>query len=138
MQKTLAERHDAHVEHSATVQTGERQPFWGFTLNGSTSLEAVARFYGLKVPGLEAEITLGSYLGRHCYGILRPGHRMAVGGVELRILEVEEGRVTKVGLEFLPATLHPSRRRPHGEPQSIEPSVSRTASGLSEAADPPR
>jgi len=134
MQKTLAERHDAHVERSATVQTGERQPFWGFTLNGGTSLEAVARFYGLKVPGLEAEITLGSYLGRHCCGSLGPGYRVAVGGAELRILEVEEGRVAKVGLAFPPVTLRQSRRRPHGS----EPSVSRTASRLTEVADPPR
>jgi hypothetical protein len=134
MQKTPAELDHVHEERTATVQTREQQSFWGFTLNGSTSLEAVARFYGLKVPGPEPEITLGSYVGRNCYGSLRPGYRVAVGGAELRILEVEEGRVTKVGLEFLPVTLRQSRRRPHGS----EPSVSRTASRLTEVADPPR
>src|SRR3546814_6645878 len=58
------------------------------------SLDAIARFYGLKVSPLEPEMTLGNYLGRIC-GSLRQGSRVAVGGVELRILEIGEGAVRK-------------------------------------------
>lgn len=112
MQKTLAERDNVHGERTATARTEEEQSFWGFTLNGSTSLEAVVRFYGLKAPGLEPAITLGNYLRRNCYGSLRPGHRVVVGGAELRILEVEEGMVTKAGLRFVPLALRRSPRRP--------------------------
>lgn len=112
MQKTLAQLNNLYGGERA-VRIGEQQSFWGFTLNGNTSLDAVARFYGLKVPQLQPEITLGNYLGRIC-GNLRPGSCVAVGGAELRILEIDEGAVRKVGLEFLPATLHQSRRLARG------------------------
>ena len=112
MQKTPAQLSSIYDGERA-VRIGERQSFWGFTLNGSTSLDAIARFYGLKVAPLEPEMTLGNYLGRIC-GSLRPGSRVAVGGVELRILEIGEGAVRKVGLEFLPATLRQSGRLARG------------------------
>lgn len=91
----------------------EPQHFWGFTLSGSASLEALARFYGLRVPGLEPGITLSRYLERDGNGSLRPGYRAAVGGAELRVLAMNEGAVSKVGLELRPARLHrpqPARR----------------------------
>ena len=112
MQKTPAQPSNIYGGERA-VRIGEQQSFWGFTLNGNTSFAAIARFYGLKVPWLQPEITLGNYLRRIC-GTLRPGSRVAVGGAELRILEIGEGTVRKVGLEFLPVTLHQSRRLARG------------------------
>jgi hypothetical protein len=116
MQKTLAQPNNIVLGGERAVRIGEQQSFWGFTLNGNTSLDAIAGFYGLKVPPLEAEITLGHYLARIC-GHLRPGSRVAIGGAELKILEVESGAVRKVGLEFLPATLPQSRRLARGRAQ---------------------
>lgn len=113
MQKTLAQPNNIVLGGERAVRIGEQQSFWGFTLNGNTNLDAIAGFYGLKVPPLEAEITLGDYLTRIC-GRLRPGSRVAIGGAELKILEVESGAVRKVGLEFLPATLPQSRRLARG------------------------
>ena len=112
MQKTPAQLNNVYGGERA-VRIGEQQSFWGFTLNGNTNLEAIARFYGLKVSPLEPEITLGDYLGRIC-GSLRAGSRVAVGGAELRILEIDAGAVRKVGLEFLPVTLHQSGRLARG------------------------
>jgi hypothetical protein len=111
MQKISAERGNVRAEHRASARIGEQRPFWGFTLNGNTSLEAVASFYGLKVPELAPNVTLGEHLGRSCYGELHPGCRLVVGSAELRILEVEKDAVKKVGLRFLPVTLRQARRR---------------------------
>jgi hypothetical protein len=127
MQEISVERDNVRAECRATARIGEQRPFWGFTLNGSTSLEAVARFYGLKVPGLAPEITLGEYLGRSCYGSLHPGCRVVVGSAALQILEVEEGVVRKVGLKFLPVALRQARRR-------IDSRMPRTGTRPAEAA----
>ncbi|MBI4206323.1 MAG: hypothetical protein HY527_14980 [Betaproteobacteria bacterium] len=138
MQKTPAELYSVHGQRTAAVRAEEQRSFWGFTLNGSTSLEAVARFYGLKVPGLEPGMTVADYLGRICYGAPRPGYRLALGGVELIVQEIEEGTVRKVGIGFPPMTLRPPRRRrPYGKAHSIEPSAARGGGRLTEAADPP-
>jgi NhaP-type Na+/H+ and K+/H+ antiporter len=75
--------------------------FGGFTFSGNQSLEVLAEFYGLSLPGLDRRISLGNYLKQSCYGVPRSGYRMALGHAELCVLEVEEGVVTKVGLRPL-------------------------------------
>lgn len=91
---------------------GKSQAFWGFTLSGNANLQDVARFYGLDVPGLEANLTLHGYLCRRSTGSLEPGYRAGVGAAELLVLEMAEGAVKRVGLE-LPLAVRelPHRRR---------------------------
>jgi NhaP-type Na+/H+ and K+/H+ antiporter len=127
MQKISTERDNVRAERRAGARIGEQRPFWGFTLNGNTSFEAVASFYGLKVSGLAPNVTLGEHLGRSCYGELHPGCRLVVGSAELRILEVEKGAVKKVGLRFLPVALRQTRRR-------ISPRVPHNGARRAEAA----
>jgi hypothetical protein len=127
MQKISAERDNVRAERRASGRMAGQRPFWGFTFNASTAFETVARFYGLKVPGLAPEVTLGDYLGRNCYGNLHPGYRLVVGSAELRIIEIEKGIVRKVGLKFLPVALRQARRR-------IDSRVPRTGTRPAEAA----
>lgn len=119
MQSTPDERQRAPGERSGTRSGEESTQFWGFTLNGSTSLEAVATFYGLKAPGLEAGMTLGDYIAKICYGRPRAGYRLALNGVELVVQSLEEGLVERVGLRFLPLGLrHPRRYRLYSKLQA--------------------
>ena len=111
MYDPMGESHNDYDEREISGSNYGGQCFWGFTLSGSVSLEEVARFYGLKVPGLEPRTTLASYLGRNGNGGLEPGYSVRLGGAALLVLEMAEGTVRKVGLELRPARLHQPQRR---------------------------
>jgi hypothetical protein len=99
---------------SGTAMSGthyESQFFTGFTFSGNQNLDALAGFYGFAVHSLEPRITLAEYLARTCYGRPCPGYRIMIGGVELIVLELQEGAITKVGLRVLPHESSRQRRR---------------------------
>lgn len=128
MHGTPAELRRVQGQRAATWGGGEYDRYPGFTLNGSTSLEAVAAFYGLKVPGLEAGMSVADYITKTCYGPPRAGYRLALNGVELVVQVIEEGLIRRVGLRFLPLALrHPRRRRLYGRLQAMRSSRGRTA-----------
>jgi NhaP-type Na+/H+ and K+/H+ antiporter len=106
----------------------EKQPFFdGFTLNGSTSLESIATFYRLKFPVSNPDMTVGDLLTHACYGVPLVGGKSVWGRAELVVREVVDGTVTKVGLRFLPAALHPRHRVRLNAPQSLDSPAPGTA-----------
>jgi potassium/hydrogen antiporter len=77
----------------------EEHRFYGdFVLNGSASLSEVADAYGLPVPPAHRNDTLADYLTSTFHGRPVAGDRAALGKAELVVREIEEGRITKVGL----------------------------------------
>ena len=91
--------------------------FAGFTFNGNQNLDALAGFYGLATPVLASQVTLAQYLAQVCHGDVRPGFCISVGNAQLVVLDVEEGAISKVGLEFCP------RRRPRRTPEAYTPTA---------------
>jgi NhaP-type Na+/H+ and K+/H+ antiporter len=115
----------------------ESRFFAGFTFSGNQNLDALAGFYGFAVPSLEPQITLAEYLARTCYGRPRPGYRIMIGGVELIVLELDEGVITKVGLRALPQEWSRQRRRvPSSAAYDVGASLVRRNRGLSATAAP--
>ncbi|MGQ0751347.1 MAG: transporter associated domain-containing protein [Betaproteobacteria bacterium] len=98
--------HDAREGRLYGESRRNCEGFWGFTLSGGAKLEELARFYGLKIPDLEAAATLAGYLGRAGNGAVRPGYRAVVDGADLLVLETENGIARKVGLELRPRRRH--------------------------------
>lgn len=115
----------------------ESQFFAGFTFSGNQNLDALAGFYGFAVPSLAPRITLAEYLARTCYGRPCPGYRVMIGGVELIVLELEEGAITKVGLRALPQESSRQRRRvPSSAGYDVGASLVRRNPSLAETAAP--
>ena len=110
MYEPYGARHNGHEERRYSPIGPEPHRFWGFTFSGSVRLEELVRFYGLRVDRLEPGLTLNRFLERVCNERLRPGHRAVVGGAELRVLEMSNGAVQRVGLELRPTRL---RRPPY-------------------------
>lgn len=135
MHRSSAELHGVHEPSVAAPRREESHFFTGFTFNGSTRLGALTGFYGLRVPGLDAEITLAEYLARSACGVPRPGDRVTLECAELVVREIEEGIVRKVGLRLLPPAPRRHRRRwPNGKMCSIGVSASRAIGGLTGTA----
>jgi potassium/hydrogen antiporter len=77
----------------------EEHRFYGdFVLDGAASLADVADVYGLPVHPAHRKNTLAEYLAIAFHGRAVPGDRTALGKAELVVREVEDGRITKVGL----------------------------------------
>ncbi len=81
-------------------ETDERRFFGEFVLNGSAILGDVAALYDFEVPEGIAGLSVAEYLSQHFHGREVVGDRVALGGVELVIQEVEDGHVTKVGVKL--------------------------------------
>ncbi|HET9663614.1 MAG TPA: transporter associated domain-containing protein [Burkholderiales bacterium] len=111
MYDEFKEWRDAHEKRIYAASNRNSDGFWGFRLSGNAKLEEVARFYGLKVPDLKPAVTLSAYLGHKRNGSSSTGQRTPVGGADLLILETEDGKVSRVGLEFRLARRHRSSPR---------------------------
>lgn len=104
------ERH-AHADSSRNSSD-----FWGLILNGSVSLDDIARFYGLNIPHSERSTTLAGYLKRMGNGGVHPGYHASAGAADFVVLETENGAARKIGLALRPAReykprLHFNKRR---------------------------
>jgi NhaP-type Na+/H+ and K+/H+ antiporter len=82
----------------------------GFMLNGNSSLQSLARFYGLRSPASQPTMTVADYLARNCYGQPRIGDRAVWERVELVVEELHDQTISKVRLALLP--LHDRRVPP--------------------------
>lgn len=89
--------------------------FSGFTFDGHQRLESLASFYGFTADAMHAGATLADYLTRFCRGKPQAGFRLPLGAIELVVLELREGHITKVGLGLSSFQSYSSIRRIPGE-----------------------
>lgn len=80
----------------------EHRFFGEFVLNGDARVRDIAAAYGITLDADDADVTLAGYLARRLKARAVVGDRVRAGGVELVVREMEEDRVTKVGLVLRP------------------------------------
>lgn len=86
---------DPHVE---PARLEEHRYFGDFVLNGDAVAGDLAALYGFAVPPGAADKTLSQYLDETFHGRVVVGDRLRLGGAELVVREIEDGKVTRVGL----------------------------------------
>ena len=86
---------DPHVEPE---RLEEHRYFGDFVLNGDAVAGEVAAVYGFEVPAGAADKTLSQYLDEVFRGRVVIGDRLPLGGAQLVVREMEDGKVTRVGL----------------------------------------
>ena len=86
---------DPHVEPD---RLEEHRYFGDFVLNGDAVAGDLAALYGFAVPAGAADKTLAQYLDQTFRGRVVVGDRLRLGGAELVVREIEDGRITRVGL----------------------------------------
>jgi potassium/hydrogen antiporter len=86
---------DPHVEPD---RLEEHRYFGDFVLNGDAVAGDLAAVYGFEVPAGATDKTLSQYLDETYRGRVVVGDRLPLGGAELVVREIEDGRVTRVGL----------------------------------------
>ena len=86
---------DPHVE---PARLEEHRYFGDFVLNGDAVAGDLAAVYGFEVPAGAADRTLAQVLDETFRGRVVVGDRLRLGGAELVVREIEDGRVTRVGL----------------------------------------
>jgi potassium/hydrogen antiporter len=80
-----------------------------FTFDAEAPIEAIAEFYGFRVPPPERGRSAGAFLRRYLRGRPRTGSALRVGDVELVVRATEGSRITRVTIELDPERW--SRRR---------------------------
>jgi cell volume regulation protein A len=78
----------------------EHRYFGDFVLNGNAILGELCAVYGIEVPAGHAGKTLADYLNERSRGRVVVGDHASLGRAELVVRELQEGRVTKVGLKL--------------------------------------
>lgn len=86
---------DPHVE---PARLEEHRYFGDFVLNGDAVAGDLAAVYGFAVPAGAADKTLAQFLDETFRGRVVVGDRLPLGGAELVVREIEDGKVTRVGL----------------------------------------
>jgi cell volume regulation protein A len=86
--------------HRAPDRLEEHRYFGDFVLNGDAILGDLAAVYGIDVPAEHAGKTLAEYLDQRSHGRVVVGDRAPLGNAELVVREVQEERVTRVGLKL--------------------------------------
>lgn len=87
--------------HRAPERLDERRYFGDFVLNGDAVLADLGAVYGFEVPAAHASHTLAEYLDRRSHGRVVVGDRAPLGtAAELVVREIQDGRVTRVGLKL--------------------------------------
>lgn len=93
----LSKLFDPHVEPD---RLEEHRYFGDFVLNGDAVAGELAAVYGFTVPEAVAEKTLAQYLAEAFRGRVVVGDRVGMGSAELVVREIEDGKVTRVGLRL--------------------------------------
>jgi cell volume regulation protein A len=88
---------DPHVEPD---RLEEHRYFGDFVLNGDAVAGELAAVYGFAIPDSAADKTLARYLDESFRGRVVVGDRVGLGGAELVVREIEDGKVTRVGLRL--------------------------------------
>jgi cell volume regulation protein A len=90
---------------AAEPQTGplaSRVVYGDFVLEGAARLGDVAQFYEISIAPADAGLTLEQYLRRALRKRPVPGDAVTLGRVRLTAREMDEDRITKVGLKLAP------------------------------------
>jgi cell volume regulation protein A len=93
----LSKLFDPHVEPD---RLEEHRYFGDFVLNGDAVAGELAAVYGFAIPEEVASKTLAQYLDAAFRGRVVVGDCVGLGGAQLVVREIEEGRVTRVGLRL--------------------------------------
>jgi cell volume regulation protein A len=86
--------------HQAPDRLEEHRYFGDFVLNGDSLLDEVADVYGLDIPASAVGRTLAKYLDELFHGRVVVGDRASLGNAVLVVRELQEGRVSRVGLKL--------------------------------------
>jgi cell volume regulation protein A len=86
--------------HRGPERLDERRYFGDFVLNGDAVLGDLGAIYGFDVPAEHAGHTLAEYLDRRSHGRVVVGDRAPLGTAQLVVREMQDGRVTRVGLKI--------------------------------------
>jgi cell volume regulation protein A len=86
--------------HHAPDRLEEHRYFGDFVLNGDAVLGDLAAIYGIEVPAEHAGKTLAEYLNARSHGRVVVGDRAPLGNAVLVVRELQEGRVSRVGLKL--------------------------------------
>jgi cell volume regulation protein A len=86
--------------HSVPDRLEEHRYFGDFVLNGDAIVGDLAAVYGLAVPDQDSQKSLADYLARAFHGRAVVGDRMPLGSAELVVREIEDGKITRVGLRL--------------------------------------
>lgn len=85
-------------------ETAEHAFFGAFTLHGSARAGEVAAFYGVELDGVDPDRTLDEHVRERFGHGVAVGDRVALGTLDLTVRAVNDGRVTRVGLQPRAAT----------------------------------
>jgi len=81
----------------------DERTFYGFlTLDAAANLADVAAAYGLPLDDADRQGTLGAFMEKRFHGHPVPGDRAVLGGAELVVRELRNGRISRVGLRMAP------------------------------------
>jgi cell volume regulation protein A len=86
--------------HRAPDRLEEHHYFGDFVLNGDAVLGDLAEAYGLEVPAGDRGKTLAVYLNTLFHGRVVVGDRASLGSAMLVVRELQDGRVSRVGLKI--------------------------------------
>jgi len=86
--------------HRAPDRLEEHRYFGDFVLNGDAVLGDLAAVYGVEVPAEQAGLTLAEYLNQRAHGRVVVGDRAPLGNAELVVREVQDQKVSRVGLKL--------------------------------------
>lgn len=86
--------------HQAPDRLEEHRYFGDFVLNGEAVLGELGEVYGLEIPGRHASKSLAAYLDELFHGRAVVGDRASLGSAVLVVREMQEGRVSRVGLKL--------------------------------------
>ena len=97
------DEHMALLDHlfvpADDAEESEQQRFFGtFTLDGDAPLGEVAEVYGVEIPERVKSQTLAQYIDRHFHRRPVVGDFVRIGGMNLVVREMRNGRTTKVGI----------------------------------------
>ena len=86
--------------HRAPDRLEEHRYFGDFVLNGDALLGDLGDVYGIDVPPQHAGKTLADYLNECSHGRVVVGDRASLGNALLVVRELQDGRVSRVGLKL--------------------------------------
>jgi cell volume regulation protein A len=82
------------------AREAEQDTFGSFTLPGDVPLGELAKFYGLRIPKRIARATAAQLFDERFDRDPQVGDRLAIGSAILVVRNVEDDRVTRIGLRF--------------------------------------
>lgn len=98
MKQSRAALDQAFVEGGAAL----RYELVEFALSASATVADLRRYYGLTLAGLSDNVTLDAALRERLGPEVQVGSTFEAGGVLLRVREIQEARITSVGVAVLP------------------------------------